>query len=454
MAETEYTFEQLKKQNHILRKENDELNSINKKSSAQLDDVLKYSEMTVITTTDELRVISHYGSDDAVFGDAAKNLKSGADLFKIVLKATKNVYDKDGDAEDEDIEKKVHKFVTGYKDETEFKIIGKNDDEIFMLIWDIKKKDDHLKHFFRVIPTNNIVEESKKFFIKQFEEQKELIKQILNSISDGVVFIDLSNKIKIANEPAKDYLLVQTSKLMSRAVLEGRFFHEIFANEEQDKITQRLEINNRVVINRKKINYVMKTHGKKLNFSVIPWTNEENNVLGVIVIVSYHKIKKNEDAEEKQVDISTIKNALKNSLEQNKIMKERIKELEYNHNWFMNQRNDDQKTIRYYHSTIKNLYTYLDMLPSPFAILKLPGREYDFVNKAFLDNFKLDKKDVLSKKDKDVFGPDAESLLDSVYFKNKNNKEVVKFKNVRFRGRQIILFDNEGNQTHLIRVFE
>jgi PAS domain S-box-containing protein len=458
MADTEYTFESLEKKVKKLERENAELRTNNSSKSDQLNEVLKYSDMLVVNTTNDLRVMNHFGAADLVLERHSKNLLSGADLVKIIYQTTKNFYDKNSnsDSDDEvDYEKKIGHFLSTHKSEIQFKIVGKKDDgEIFLLIWDILKVSSSLRHFFRVLPTNTIVNEAKKFFAEQFEKQKELIKQIFNSVSDGVMYVDLSNKIKMVNDKAKEYFLTSSSKLMSRAQLEGKFFHEIFANETPDNITQRVEINNSVVINKEKIVYVMRTHGKKLTHSVLPWIDENNNVLGVMIIVSYYTKQEEKDIEEQKVDIAAIKNTLKSTLAQNSIMKERIKELEYNHNWLMKQRNDDNKTIKYYHSTIKNLYTYLDLLPYPLSILKLPDRIYDFVNKDFLEKFNLDKKGVLSKRDKEVFGPDAEQFLDSMYFKNRTTKLVVPFKNLNFKGRQIIVFDDSDTPKYLIRVYE
>lgn len=447
----EEKIQELEKQVKRLRlAKNELLESIEKKNN-EISEILNYSDMCVIDTTNDLRILNHFGSDEVVFNEAASKIQRGNDLTTVVIRSTKSNKEKDAEG-DEEFEKKIHKFVGTSKEELQLKIIGNKDGEIFLLIWDIVKTINGLRHYFRIIPTNTIVEESREHFKLQVEKQRDVIKQILNSINDGVVFIDLSNKIKIVNTRAKELLLTQSSKLMSRAELEGKFFHEIFPNEEPDLTTQRLEINNQVIISQEKKVYQMKTHGRNLVFTSLPWYDEESKVQGAIVIASENifAIEK-DDVKTQAKDLKLLKYNIKNLADQNKILTERVKELENNHQWFMKKSRDDAQTIKYYHNTIKNLYTYLDKLPYPMCILKLPEKKYEFINQAFIKKIKLDKKEILSKSDKEVFGETITEYLNKLPVDADNIKD---FKYVQVQGKQIYIQNDKDEITHLIRVFE
>lgn len=458
MKEEQNKINDLEKQIKRLRLTKNELLESIQQKDAQITEILENSKMVLIDTTNDLRIINSIGPIEIVFKEASDNIERGKELTHAVYKATKSIRDKDNDDENDDLDKKVNRFINGPKEELELKIIGTNEDEIYLMLWKIIKFSNALKHYFSIIPTNNIVEESKEHFKKQIEKQRDILKQILNSLNEGVIYIDLSNKIKSVNEKAKELFINQESKIMSRAELEGRFFHELFINEAPDLTTQRLEINNEVIISQETKIYEMKTLQKDLLFKVLPWYDDQAKVKGVILIATESAnrgfFENKETKKSKKEDILVLKQTLKNFVSQNNTLKERIKELEYNHQWFMKKRREDQETIKYYHNTIKKLYTYLDSLPYPMSILSVPDKKYEFVNKAFIKKIKKEKIKILAKTDNEVFGETIAEYFDKLIQDIDDIDKPVDFKHVQMQGKIIQLANDSGTITHIVRVFE
>ena len=417
----------------------------------EISDVLAYAGVAIIETTGDLRIINTLGAVDIIFNEVAEKVTRGGNLMILVKKATKSVKQKNEDNETEDIEKTVEKFIQGKKDETVIDIVGSNFDEIFLLSWKINRMGNHFRHYFKIIPTNKFVNEAKKDFQKKIQSYKDFVQKIFNEMHDGITIINMSNKIEMINQSAQKMFLPAQSKIMERTSLEGKFFSDLFLNEEAEKARYRVEMHNEALVSKETKVYELETFDKNIRFKAIPDIDEEGKVNGIILVSSLiGSSKVTDDTDDR---IKTLTQTVRTLNESSNAMKERIKELEYNHKWFMNKRREDSRTIKQYHKTIKAIYTYLENLPSPISILVYPDYKYQFINKEFEKHLGKKRKEILGKVDKQICEKDTYEKIKKLNEKAKKESGPASVKAGKTVIKQIFLKDENDNVTHILRTY-
>ena len=127
-------------------------------------DLLKYFDLVIIDTKDDMRIMNSSGAVEELFGEAEKFFERGNSLIKAIYKVTKNTKPRPEEDDDEyrhtqiqlDLEELVVKFVMSSREEREFKIVGeKENGDVFVLVWKIKLMGKVFRSYFKIIPTNS-----------------------------------------------------------------------------------------------------------------------------------------------------------------------------------------------------------------------------------------------------------------------------------------------------------
>jgi len=427
----------------------DELNSkLNSVKNEQFE-LLKNFDLAIVDTRDDMRIVNSIGAIEEIFKDVSKRFKHGENLIKIVYKITKNTSEMDEAVQGQDEDKKILEdsiadFLATKKNEKIMRIVGeKEDGEVFLLEWLIIRGERYLRSYFKIIPTNAIVKEVQAKLEAELENSKKNMKQVLDFIGDGVTILDIKSRIVYLNDKARKSFISKEKTLLQSAKFEGRIFRELFATDDPDDQRRREYFNKEAIITKQMQSYTKRINETDVRYEVYPLISDTQSVTGLAVISKFSAEQKEAP---QQMDNSKLIATLKALAEDNKVMKERIKELENNQQWFM-------KTNKEYQDTIKLLYTFMEKLPIPVSILQLPELKFDFVNKAFEKKFKLKRDDVKKKEDKEVFSPEINSILSKLNNDALECKDIVEVSNNIISARQIALCNTYNNPTHLIRVY-
>ena len=257
---------------------------------AEMNELLKYSEMAIVEFTADFRIINSYGAIEKIFESVAEKIERGKNLLTMIYKTTRNTKEKiDGDTrsieEQQDLDQSLTEFIDGHREEKIIKIIGQNDkSEIFLLIWKIIRKGKNFKSFFKIIPTNTIIHSLKEQYEKELASEERNKREIFGVVSDGITVLDIRNNIIFINEKAKDAYIHQGNKLLRNAKLDGKLFQEILVNESNEEIKKRLNINKRVIINKEPKSYLKNVGDLSVKYTVYPLLTEKKNVEGLVII--------------------------------------------------------------------------------------------------------------------------------------------------------------------------
>jgi len=410
----------------------------------ELSELLRYFELAIIETRADMKIINTYGNAEIMFKPAKKMLERGGNLIKAVYKTTRNTKARsESGMEDyeelEDLEYAVGKFVDSNRDEKTFHVIGENDNgELFLLIWIIVRKEKIFKSYFRIIPTNQIIRETKKRYEKEIKDIRRNAREIYELISDGITILDVEGRILYMNTNANKGFLPNENKLLETASFEGRLFQEIFVTEDVESIKERLDNNKMVFFTKKPRSYKKNVGKKEVSYNINPVFSEKQNVIG-LVIVSHIS-----EEDKKYFDEKRLLRTLQSLTEDNKKHIERFKELELNEQWLMKKNTEYQEAIRMY-------YSFLDSAPMPIGALEIPSMKYIFINPQLENLFKLQRKDILNKTDEELFG-----IKNNCIFVKDDQNDSEDFQKISikdFHAVQRTIFDREGLPKHIVRVF-
>ena len=137
----------------------------------------------------------------------------------------------------------------------------------------------------------------------------------------------------------------------------------------------------------------------------------------------------------------------------NDSLKERIKELELNQTWLMRKNDEANNSSKLLHESLKQLYYYLEIMPFPFAILDLPFLKYEFVNNSYLNLVNRDKREVIGRKDDQIFAPEISIELARRIGETISQSEPVDLILFGRRGKQYLITNENGEPKHIMRVF-
>lgn len=423
----------------------------NEKQNEMLE-VMKNFGLAIVETRDDMRIINSYGDDEEMFKPAGKLFDRGESLFKAVARITKNTREHNPDGEEGgDIEQSVIKFVEGRRPEREFEILGEKDDgEYFLLIWRIVRGERYFKSFFKIVPSNNIVEKAKEAHQAELDQIWKNQTKMLNWVNDGLIIIDLKSRIKFMNENAKATFISADNKLLRNASIEGKNLKDLFAMDDPEELKKMLEYNNRVLITRKSQSFSKKVNDKEVSISSHPMFDEKQKVGGIFMVTSSDALAMpimTSSLTNLSVDQKRLLATLKELAEDKRILNERVRELEYNQKWFM-------QNNKKYEANIKRLYSFLENVPRPLSIQKLPSLQYEFINKAMEKKLGKSRKETVGKYDRDIF---PEKIVRTLEMKNSEAidlRSVVSFRENGEQGAIIAMVDHMKNPAHIIRIFD
>ncbi len=445
LSETiEQLEEKLKNSRSQLKQARDDLSIKVESMDRELSDILRFFDLSIIETREDMRIINSYGSAEVMFKPAKKMLDRGGNLIHVVYKTTRNSKSRsEAGIEDyeelEDLEYTIGKFVDSNREQRTINVIGEKDDgEIFLLIWVIVRHDKLFKSYFRIIPTNQIIKETKKRYEKEIKDIRRNARDIYEHISEGITILDLDNKILYMNSNAYKGFLPIENRLLEKATFEGRLFHDIFVTDEQEDIKKRLEQNTKVMLTKKPSKYKMVVGKKEVAYSVNPVFSEKGNVIGLVIVS--HIL----EEEKKNYDEKRLLKTLQSLTEDNRKHIERFKELELNEQWLMQKNTEYQEAIRMY-------YSFLEAAPMPVAALDILSMKYVFSNSEMEQLLNLSRKDILGKTDAELFGDIDESSYNSQVILESN--DTIKLNINGYNAIQKTVFGREGNPVYVIRIF-
>lgn len=414
-------------------------------------EVLNYAEMAIVDTRADMRIISSDGAVDTIFKEGLKYFERGESLLTVVQKSTHNnkpsidnVYQNSDEIDT--IEDTVRKFVEGTIEEKMIRIVGeKENGELFLLLWSLKRKEAGFKSFFRIIPTNSIIQATKDKQKIELESMNKIIRDTLSLVEEGVVILSLKNEIEYMNNSAKRFFFAENSNLLKNAPVEGRYFQEILVNEAVDDVRNKLDLIQSCVASRKPGACSQRKNDSEFVFKVYPMLDEKRMVKGTIMIIKDDAAIFS-SAPTPRLEMEKLQKALKHYSGLAKRSESKIEELEHNQKWLMNQNNEFQSALR-------SVYSFLENLPAPVSIISLPSRKFDFVNTAFLKKFNCTKENAKGKTDDQFF-----SEADAEIFSTKNLEAIDTLKTVKvstpnYYAKQIVMVNANQKPTHILRVF-
>jgi len=422
-----------------LKFEYEKLNNKFDQLQDQIIDILNYGEIAVVECDKNLNIISTYGAFDAIFSVLNKSYRKFKEFPKLLNNCINEISPEDIEIETEEpfyklnIENDLKDFLNSTKKHSTLDIFGKlPPDELYLMQIKLVRAEETIRAYIKVLKSYFFLKKYEQKIQKELNQKDLLINNIINSLSVGITLLDTRNRILLMNQSAKDHHFSDSAKILKSASVEGRLYRDIFTNEQNDDINQRLSYHSKALTRLEPVKYTKKTNEKIVNFEIFP-LKSITNLPEYLLILSNVNNEFNTELELKYNKISSIAKMLKT---ENDNFKERIKELELNQSWFMKKLEESNANNKLLHSSLRQIYGYLEMIPLAIAILELPNMKYEFVNKHFLNLIKSDKKDVLSKKDEQIFPKET------VFNLSRSNSELL----TSFRSVSINIMEHEGKQ--------
>ncbi len=415
------------------------------------NEVLANADMAVIETRGDMRIINADGAIDTIFQEAIDFLERGESLLTVVYKTThntrtanKDIYGKSDNIET--IEDTVEKFVEGTLEEKIIRIVGeKETGEVFLLLWKITRKGDRFKSFFRIIPTNTIIQATADKHRDEINYMQKLIRDTMNLIDEGVVQLNEKNKIIYMNNSAKRFFFGENIGMLRKAPVEGRYFQEILVNDSSDEVRQRIDSLFNCLETRKPVAYSMKKNENEVVFQIFPHFDHKRQLDGTITIIKdVANIFSSSDSNKQRIE--KLSEALKHYSTAAKNAEDRVAELENNHKWLTSKNAE-------YQSAAQSAYAILESMPAPIAILSLPSRKFEFVNTAFVRKFSLTKEQVKGKTDDELFAKEDAEVFSSKTFESIDTLKTIKISTPNHYVKQSVLTNARNKPTNLIRLF-
>lgn len=452
-SERDRKIEELEKRINRLNSDKEELRKKIQKQQDYIQDIFKYSDTAVVECTDDFRIINSNGSIEYIFKDAMKSFEQGQNLMMMVYKATHNIKEKLEDAtgtdEQEDLEVTVTKFMMGNKDEQEFKIVGRFDDgEPFLLNWTMKRNNRTFINYFKIIPTNSIVKSMEGVLKEEENFLQNKMNFILDKSSEGVIIMDRETKILYANEASIYHYISSEIKSVKSTNFVNRFFYKIFSKEDANAAREIQNINVKVLKTGVEDTFHRYLNERKVQYKVNV-IRKGDFAEGLVITSHFVYEDVDEDIEDKKNLLLKIKELSEKHSEYNA----QIQEYETNHNWFMKKRREDTQKIKDLQKALNSIYSYINDLPYPVSIQDFPDLTFKFVNRAFEVMLNQPKKEILNKKDCDIFEGESCVVLQDALKKSINSDVAIEYEIENSKIKQVISLDPINNKKSLIRVF-
>ncbi len=435
--------EHLQKLVNRLKDEKEALSSKIQKQDQEISELLIYSEMVVIESTQDMKILNVFGDVEYVFENVAAQVERGANLTMLVAKATQETKSRAEEADSEDIVDAVTVFTQSPRTEKKIEILGVKEEsgELFLLDWKMVKSGKMIKSYFKITPTNNIIKQTTDKYEKALDDKDKFYAQVFEYSNRGVTLINPDGKIIYLNTSAKDMFISRDNKLIKPESLFGRTFYEIFINDDVETNKVRQNKNNQAFITKQSVQFVMQTHEGQIKYEVHPILDRKRIVSALAIFSTLLSTNGNDGLDHRKL-MSTIKTLY----EEKSVLAERIKELEYNHKWLM-------KNSRDVDTQRKKLYFYLNNLPFPISIIDLKTKKYDFVNKEFEQKIKKKREEIIGHRDVQVFTQMEADFLDDILLQGIETKKTVQISGLVFEGVQTIIKSQQDTPLYAIRVF-
>ncbi len=437
-------IEKLKQENALLKEKLE-------KKEIEITEILRYSDMALVETKDDMRILNTYGEIENIFTGGIKHVERGNNLLKVIYKTTNNTKISESELVQHNdagtyVEDAVRKFVEGTIEEKLFRIVGeKPDGEIFLLNWRIRRMERSFLSYFKIVPTNSIIEASQDKFKREMEFTKFLMRSTLNLFSDGAIILDLQNKITYMNGTAKMFFVVNSNKLLQNAQFEGRFFQELLVIDSADEIKKKLDTIKQVIVSKQPQSIVRKVNDRDVMFKIYPFFDENGFVAGTITIIKENFDLLSDDRNKAYEEQKKLMSALQQISKKAKELTQKNNEMEANQKWLMKSNQD-------YLSNLRSIYSIIDSMPIAVCVLSYPSQKIDYVNKCYEIKFTKSKDDIKGRTDEEYM-----SMEDAIVFKSKNfetaeTNDTVNVSTPNFFAKQVALINQAGKTTQIVRV--
>lgn len=417
----------------------------------EIFDILRYFELAVVDTKDDMRILNSNGATEIVFQDAGKMFEQGNSLVNCVYKITRNSKAKP-DAEElesaekkqerEDLETTVNRFVASHREEKVIKIVGeRNDGEVFLLVWKMKKLGKNYRSFFKVIPTNAIIKAMQDKQGKELDKIRSDMRTIFENIGDGVTILDLKNKIIFMNEAAKAGYASYQNILLKNANFEGRLFQEIFPTEDPDEIKARMEFNHRTIMLKQHLSYSKNIGDKVVTYNLYPMYDNKHHVNALLII------SKLPTPSEERVDSQKLLNLIKGLSSENKRLFIQTREQEENITANLIKLREFQEASRIYLQII-------DKFPLPACLLQYPSRTIVMLNDSFEILVNKTKDVIKGKKDSELFSADVTTGLGMKIEESLQTKNTSVMTTASYKINQLPIYNLNNEVAYIFRYYE
>lgn len=444
----ENIVENLEKRNKLLLQKNAFLLDKTNDLEERLSELIEYSDTSVVDSDNELKIIKTRGNVENIFGEKIRKFETGVNLATAIRKVTRNTVIKNKFANDSnkvEILEAVSAFMKSEIAEKEFSVLGeRNDGEMFLLIWKMKRYKDFFRSFFKIIPSNSIVRAAQLQHKFELQNRENHLIEILKKIPEGITLLDNKKKIIFMNETAK---LSHFNEKIKDAPVEGRFYHEIFVTEDKDNIRIRIEKLEFAMKLDRSIRFIATTMNNELMYYIYPITDFNGNLINVLIIslpVTAHNQEIMNEVNFRLV--ATVRYLIHELEEFQSIIDDTISEKE----------SLKQKLYEYSSDTfgsIGGMPSIIDELPLPVCILSIPGYRYEYANKEFCNLMNVQIKDILGKKDDDLFLGNDLITLENMNFDSVNTGISVDIDSEHLSGKQVTIYDSANHPKNLLRIF-
>lgn len=425
--------------------EKDDLNKKLQKNAEEHEAMLRIADMAIVESSDDFRIINSSGAIEYIFKDVIKKFERGENLIIFVKKITKTsrcIEGKDPEnTKKVDLDPLLTKFIDGHKDDIDIRMLGERDDgELFLLEWTLKKQGNRIKSYFKFVPSNKVIKEAQEHLDQKLQKNEEFLYEVFEMLTDGVIIMDIQSRIKFISNKARDLFIPKDNKVLRSVQFEGRMLSEIMLGVESDEAKEIQDNAKRVLITKDPLLLKKSINKKMIEFHVSPMFDENKKINGIFIL------SRSPEDGSASVESQKLMQALKNMSEDNRVMAERIKELEYNHKWFM-------KNNKEYQQTIKQLYSFLENTPLPLSIIELPKGVYGFVNKQFEKKFEKPRSDVLGQKEDEILSEEDNRIIRENLEQTIVSHDVVHLETDNISLRQVCIYNSSKDATHLIRMY-
>jgi len=440
-----------------LKYEYSKLDTLYNNLQEQLVDVLKYGEIAVIDCTMDYKITSSYGAFDVIFQNLNKSYSRNKDIIDLINNSVNEIDDDDIEVVEGqepfykiDVKNEFLEFLKSSKKQVILDIFGKfNNDEIYLLQVKLIKLEGFIRAFVKIMPSSFFLRKYEQRFNKEITKKDKILDSIVNSLSVGITILDSRNRILLMNQTAKDHHFSDAAKILKNAQVEGRLYCDIFTNENNEEVNTRMQHHGKVLARGDSVKYSKNTNEKNVNFEIYPIKNDGNLVDELLVISSLNAM----PDVDSDLKISKLTSLAKHFKLEGDNLKERVKELELNQTWLMKKGDESNNNNKLLHESLRQLYHYLEILPFPMAILDLPNLKYEFINKSYLAMIGRDKKEVLSRKDEQVFSEELASELAHRVAESITGGLAVPVTIHGYKGKQYMIKNEKGQPQHIMRIF-